>query len=122
VGISQNKKNVVAGSNHNIVKLVWFIVDFCEHFSTGAFYLHDFLDMDKLKVIFSNILGVPVSAITNEMSPKNTSSWDSLNAIVLITEIEKGFSMIFSYDEAMSVKNFGEVVALLKSKGIVLND
>jgi len=72
--------------------------------------------MDKLKNIFSLILGVPVDTITPELSPENTPSWDSLNAIVLVTEIEKAFQTRFLYDEAMGVKNFGDVVALVKSK------
>ena len=73
--------------------------------------------MDKIKTIFASTLGVEEGDITNETSPDNTPSWDSLNAIILITEIEKAFDMKFSFDEAMSVKNFGEAVELLKSKG-----
>lgn len=72
--------------------------------------------MDTLKEIFSSVLGVPAGTITPELSPENTPAWDSLTAIVLIVEIEKGFNVKFAYDEAMGVKNFGEVVALIKSK------
>ncbi|HUC01318.1 MAG TPA: acyl carrier protein [Candidatus Paceibacterota bacterium] len=72
--------------------------------------------MDTLKRIFSSVLGVDANAITPAMSPENTPSWDSLNAIVLITEIEKAFDVKFAYDEAMGVKNFGDVIALVRSK------
>jgi acyl carrier protein len=72
--------------------------------------------MDTLKKIFSSVLGIPEDKITSALDPSNTPSWDSLNAIVLITEIEKAFKVKFSYDEAMSVKNFAEVVALVRSK------
>ena len=72
--------------------------------------------MDILKKIFSSVLGIDVEKITPDTSPENTSSWDSLNAIVLITEIEKAFSVKFAYDEAMGVKNFGDVIILVKSK------
>jgi len=72
--------------------------------------------MDKLKKIFSSALGVDISKVTPELSPKNTPSWDSLNAIILITEIEKAFNVRFAYDEAMAVKDFGDAVALVKSK------
>ena len=77
--------------------------------------------MDKLKTIFASVLGIEKDSITPEMSPANTSSWDSLNAIVLITEIEKGFNSTFTYTEAMGVKNFADVIALLTAKGINLN-
>jgi len=72
--------------------------------------------MENLKRIFSSVLGVPAESITSETSPENTPSWDSLNAIVLVVEIEKAFRIKFAYDEAVGVKNFGEVVALIKSK------
>lgn len=72
--------------------------------------------MDKLKKIFSAVLGVSEDAVTPELSPENTPSWDSLNAIVLITEIEKAFNVKFAYDEAMAPKNFGDVVMLVRSK------
>ena len=72
--------------------------------------------MDTLKKIFSSVLGVPVETITPNLCPQNTPAWDSLNAIVLVTEIEKAFNVRFGYDEAMAVKTFGDAVTLVKSK------
>lgn len=73
--------------------------------------------MSKLTSIFSSVLNVEEVKITSELSPQNTTSWDSLNAIILVTEIEKAFNIRFSYDEVMAVKNFGDVLELVKSKG-----
>ena len=73
--------------------------------------------MDTLKNIFSSVLQVPVAKITNAISPQNTATWDSLNAIILLTEIEKACKVTFTYDEAMAVKNFGDAVALVRKKG-----
>jgi acyl carrier protein len=78
--------------------------------------------MATLKKIFSSVLGIGPDTITPELSPANTSSWDSLNAIVLITEIEKAFHVHFDYEEAMGVKNFGDVVTLIKSKASEFHD
>jgi len=72
--------------------------------------------MNELKKLFSSVLGIPIEAVTPELSPQNTPAWDSLNAIVLITEIEKAFNVRFGYDEAMGVKNFADVITLVKSK------
>lgn len=72
--------------------------------------------MDILKNIFASVLGITLDRVVPELSPENTGSWDSLNAIVLITEIEKAFKVRFDYAEAMSVKNFGDVVELVRSK------
>lgn len=76
--------------------------------------------MDTLKHIFASALGLDASQITDALSPENTDTWDSLSAIVLLTEIERAFSISFTFDEAMSIKNFGEAVALVRSKGVTL--
>ena len=76
--------------------------------------------MDTLKKIFVSVLNVPESSVTDSLSPENTESWDSLNAIILLTEIEKAFKIKFTFDEAMAIKNFGEAIALVRSKGIQL--
>ena len=76
--------------------------------------------MQTLKDIFSKVLSVPREAVTDELSPQNTPSWDSLTAIILLTEIEHAFSVRFGFDEAMAVKTFKDVVALVSSKGVTL--
>lgn len=76
--------------------------------------------MDALKHIFSLVLQVPEDEITGALAPENTPAWDSLNAIILVTEIEKAFNVRFTFDEAMAVKNFGEVAQLVRSKGVAL--
>ncbi len=72
--------------------------------------------MSKLTHIFASVLGIEESAITAELSPENTETWDSLNAIILLTEIEKAFDTRFEFEEAMNIKNFGDVTALVSSK------
>jgi len=76
--------------------------------------------MDKLKKIFSRVLGVEESSITPETSPVNTPEWDSLRAIVLLTELEQSFGVVFDLDEAMAVKNVEGAAALLRKKGVAL--
>lgn len=76
--------------------------------------------MDTLTKIFSSVLNLPESDIVATLSPEHAESWDSLNAIILLTEIENAFKVKFTFDEAMAIKNFGEVVALVRSKGVQL--
>ncbi len=73
--------------------------------------------MSKLIKVFTHVLGVEESKVKDDMSPKNTESWDSLNSIILLTEIEKAFNVKFNIDEAMAIKNFKEVKELVASKG-----
>lgn len=72
--------------------------------------------MEKLRAVFAGVLGVEAEMITADLSPQNTPAWDSLNAIILITEIESAFGVRFSYDEAMAVKNFADAEALVQRK------
>lgn len=73
--------------------------------------------MKTLKTIFASVLGIPEERVVGTLSPANEPNWDSLNAIILITEIEAAFDLRFGYDEAMQVKNFDDAVALVSSKG-----
>jgi len=73
--------------------------------------------MTVLTRVFMNVLGISEEKVTDSLSPENESAWDSLNAIVLITEIEHAFDIRFGYDEAMSVKNFGDAKRLIAAKG-----
>ena len=74
--------------------------------------------MSKLTHIFSSVLGIPEERVTPDLSPANVATWDSLNAIILVTEIEAAFGVKFAFDEVMAVKGFMDVVTLMKSKGL----
>jgi acyl carrier protein len=73
--------------------------------------------MSRLTKIFSAILNINEGEVVPALSPENTPAWDSLNAIILVSEIEKAFNIKFNYDEVMSVKNFSDALSLIKSKG-----
>jgi len=73
--------------------------------------------MSKLSHVLSSVLGVPEESVRPEMSPDNTPTWDSLNAIILLTEIEKAFDVRFDFAEAMAVKNVADIHVLVSSKG-----
>lgn len=70
-----------------------------------------------LKALFAAVLGVDEASVSPDLSPGNTPSWDSLNAIILMTEIEKAYGLRFTYEEAMAVENFGDAMRLVESKG-----
>lgn len=74
--------------------------------------------MSKLASLFSSVLGIPVERVTDTLSPENEPAWDSLNAIILITEIEQAYGVRFEYAEAMGVKTYADAVALVASKGV----
>lgn len=73
--------------------------------------------MSKLSTVFSAVLGIEESRVTPDLSPQNAPSWDSLNAVILMTELESAFGVKFDFHEAMSVKNVADVKTLIASKG-----
>ena len=77
-------------------------------------------NLKTLYTILSEVLGVDVGAITDEMSPETTPSWDSYNALMLVSELETAFHVHFTMDEVVAVKNVGDIKMALKRHGIEL--
>lgn len=74
--------------------------------------------MESLKEIVARVLGVDKSVINNYSSPEDIESWDSFNALMLVSELEKKFNVTFTMDEVVSVKNFNDIKEALKRHGI----
>ena len=73
----------------------------------------------ELKQLIANILKVDVSRINGDSSPDNLESWDSFNSLMMISDIEREFNIIFTTEEVMNVKNYGDIEKLVNKK--VLN-
>jgi acyl carrier protein len=69
----------------------------------------------KLKDIFKKRF--PLAGIPDETtSSADVNGWDSLNHIVLITDIESEFNVKFSLEDMLSMQSFGEILKALESK------
>lgn len=77
-------------------------------------------NVQRLHTILSKVLGVDESTITDAMSPDTVESWDSYNALMLVSELETGFNVHFTMDEVVAVKNVGDIKAALTRHGVVL--
>ncbi len=73
---------------------------------------------DRLLEVFSQGLGIPVDDLHDEVSPANTSSWDSLAAMELVTLIEDRFAVRLKTSEIMRMRSIGLARTVLRSKGI----
>lgn len=72
----------------------------------------------KLADIFEKVLQLSLLEL-NDTEPLDTvSAWDSFNALVLITDIEKEFSVKFTMDEIVSVKTLLDIKNLLKKNNV----
>ena len=77
--------------------------------------------MSSLKTVssvFSEVLGIPAESITDETSPENTPTWDSLQAMNLVVALEGAFNVRLSTKEIVSMRTVGIVRKVLRAKGI----
>ncbi|HCY18456.1 MAG TPA: acyl carrier protein [Deltaproteobacteria bacterium] len=72
---------------------------------------------EKIAHIFSEILGLNFSEIKKDISRDTTPEWDSLNHLMLLTEIEKEFKMKFKAAEITKIKTLQDIETILKYRG-----
>jgi acyl carrier protein len=73
---------------------------------------------DRLVAVFALVLKVPAERLSDETSPDNTPSWDSLAAMELVSQIEESFGVQLSTREIMKMRSLGLARATLRSKGV----
>jgi len=76
--------------------------------------------MKRVKMILSKILEIDINEIKDDTSPKNTPTWDSFNALFIVSEMEEFFKVKFSMVDVMKVKNVGDIKKVLYKYGIKL--
>ena len=76
--------------------------------------------MKQLNAILAKVLDIDPKNITDKTSPDNVASWDSFNALMLVSELEEGFNVKFSMDEVIAVKTVKDIKDALKRHGVEL--
>jgi acyl carrier protein len=75
---------------------------------------------EKLYLLISKVLKMPLSEINDTSSPQTVSTWTSFNGYVMLYELENTFNVKFSIDEVMDVKNVADIKRHLKNHGVDL--
>ena len=73
---------------------------------------------DRLLELFSVGLNLPASELSDETSPTNTSAWDSLAAMEMVSIIEDAFDVRLKTTEIMKMRSIGLARTVLRSKGV----
>jgi len=76
----------------------------------------------KLKATLSKILQIDEDKINDETSPDNVETWDSFNAMLLVTALESEFNVRFTTGDIIGVRNVGDMKRSLMRHGVVFND
>lgn len=77
-------------------------------------------NLTKLSMILSKVLGIDAHSIIDTMGPNTVENWDSYNALMLVSELETSFSVHFTIDEVVAVRNVGDIKTALQRHGIEL--
>ena len=77
---------------------------------------------NKLYEIISAVMKIDISTISDELGPKTIENWTSFNGYVLLNELETGFNVKFTINEAMDVKNIADIKRHLRNKGITVDE
>ena len=73
---------------------------------------------NRIKDVMAAVFEIPVDEITDESSPDNIESWDSLKHMNLILALEEEFGIGFSDDEIVEMMNYA-LIKLIMSKKVV---
>ncbi len=76
--------------------------------------------MEKIISITVKIFKVKPEEVTDDMSPEKIPSWDSMNYLLFIAELEKEFGVRFGMNEVMDAKNLGDIKKALRAKDVKL--
>jgi acyl carrier protein len=70
----------------------------------------------KLEQIFRKVFSEESLIIVRELSANDVEAWDSLNHMILISEVEKSFSIKFKLKDLNKMGNVGDMIDIILSK------
>ena len=77
------------------------------------------MTLDELKAEVADIVSEEPAAITDAAGPDSIAGWDSTAALSLISLIEEHVEDGLTTEEVDSIRDFGSLIAVAKSKGVL---
>ena len=77
---------------------------------------------EKVHKVLADILDIDIKLIDESTGPDNVESWDSFNALMLISEFEDVFGIKFTMQEVEHVNSVKDIIDVLTNKGVVFVD
>jgi len=72
--------------------------------------------LKEVQEIFREVFENPALIVTQSSAPADIHEWDSLTHVLLLSKIEKKFSIKFSLDDMLSFENIGDICNSVSSK------
>lgn len=70
----------------------------------------------ELRQLVARVFDIPVSEVTDQLERGKLEVWDSLNHLLLISEIEKEMGIEFTTDEVLEINTFKDVRKIVSKK------
>ena len=74
------------------------------------------LIITKLEQIFREVFGNETLMISRELSANDLEEWNSLNHMILVSEVENVFSIKFKLKDLNKMRNVGDMIDIITSK------
>jgi acyl carrier protein len=71
---------------------------------------------EKVKLLMANVFRTDIKNITDDLTQKNVTFWDSLRHLNLVVELEEKFEVSFEPEEISEMVTFSQVIYFLNQK------
>lgn len=71
---------------------------------------------EKVFEVVARIMGVPVETVNEDSSPMTLGKWDSLRHMKLILAVEEYFSVQFTDDDIVAIKDVRGLLARIEAQ------
>ena len=72
--------------------------------------------IEEIKSIIAQVMSIDINDVLDEASPENTSNWDSIRHMELLTKLEQAYSVKFDVDEMIEMMSLPAIIETLKRK------
>lgn len=73
---------------------------------------------EKLKQLFVDVFLIEPETFRLDLRRDEIDTWDSLGVVSLAVGVQEAFGYHFTPEEAVSVQSVGDVIRILKARGI----
>ena len=78
--------------------------------------------MPDLRDVVSKVFGIDKDEVTEELEYQSIPSWDSINHLELVTELESEFNVEFEMDDIIAMESIAKIREILLSLNANLDD
>ena len=72
--------------------------------------------VNRLTPIFRKVFNDESVVVTDTLTANDVAGWDSLSHMLLIAEVESGFSIKFKLKDLNKMRNVGDMIDIILSK------